>query len=101
MEQEQRVIIYGSGTVDSKNTALLKTTALVATEPKNGVTKADKPQILKEETIEAELTTGLVANNENDYYTLEELDQLEDQSMAYLAGRINNIRFRRNPKYKF
>ena len=101
MEQEQRVIIYGSGTVDSKNTALLKTTALVATEPKDVVTKADKPQILKEETIEAELTTGLVANNESDYYTLEELDQLEDQSMAYLAGRINNIRFRRNPKYKF
>ena len=54
MEQEQRVIIYGSGTVDSKNTALLKTTALVATEPKDVVTKADKPQILKEETIEAE-----------------------------------------------
>ena len=73
----------------------------MATEPKDVVTKADKPQILKEETIEAELTTGLVANNENDYYTLEELDQLEDQSMAYLAGRINNIRFRRNPKYKF
>ena len=60
----------------------------MATEPKDVVTKADKPQILKEETIEAELTTGIVANNENDYYTLEELDQLEDQSMAYLAGRI-------------
>ena len=29
MEQEQRQIIYGPGTVDSKNTALLKTTALV------------------------------------------------------------------------
>ena len=88
MEQEQRVIIYGSGTVDSKNNALLKTTALVATEPKDVVTKADKPQILKEETIEAELTTGLVASNESDYYTLEELDQLEDQSMAIL-GRKN------------
>ena len=51
--------------------------------------------MLKEETIEAELITGLVANNENDYYTL------KDQSMAYLAGRINNIIFQRNPKYKF
>ena len=43
MEQEQRVIIYGSGTVYNKNTALLKTIALVATEPKDFVTKADKP----------------------------------------------------------
>ena len=29
MEQEQRQIIYGPGTVDNKNTAMLKTTALV------------------------------------------------------------------------
>ena len=81
------------GIVDSMNTALLKTITLVATEPKDVVTKADKPQMLKEETIEAELTTGLLVNNENDYYTLEDLDQLEDQSMAYLTGRIKNIRF--------
>ena len=40
MEQEQSVIIYGSGTVDNKNTALLKTIALVASEPKDVVTKA-------------------------------------------------------------
>ena len=101
MEQEHRVIIYGSGTVDNKNTALLKTTALVVTEPKDVVTKEEKPQVLKEEIIEAELTHGLLVNNENDYYTLEELDQLEDQSMAYMAGKIKNIIFRRNPKYKF
>ena len=34
MEQEQRVIIYGQGTVDSKNAALQKTTTLVAEETK-------------------------------------------------------------------
>ena len=48
MEQEHRVIIYGSGIFDSKNTALLKTTALVATEPNDVVTKADKNQMRKE-----------------------------------------------------
>ena len=101
MEQEHRVIIYGSGTVDNKNTSLLKTTALVATEPKDVVIKDEKPQMVKEEIIDAEMTPDPLASDENDYYTLEELDQLEDQSMAYLAGRIKNIRFRRNPKYKF
>ena len=93
MEQEQRVIIYGSGIVDSKSTALLKTTALVATEPKDVVTKDEKPQMIKEDIIEAEMSPNLLASDDNDYYTLEELDQLEDQSMAYLAGKIKNIRF--------
>ena len=76
--KNRRVIIYGSGTVDNKNTALLKTTALVATEPKDVVTKDEKPQMVKEEIIEAEMTPDLLASDENDYYTLEELDQLED-----------------------
>ncbi|KAL6542515.1 hypothetical protein OROMI_024117 [Orobanche minor] len=39
--------------------------------------------------------------DDEDYYTPEELDQLDDKSMAYLAGKFNNIRFRRNPKFKF
>ncbi|KAK1382405.1 hypothetical protein POM88_020140 [Heracleum sosnowskyi] len=33
MEQEQRVIIYGSGTVDSKHNALVRSAALVVDEP--------------------------------------------------------------------
>ena len=82
MEQEERVIIYGSGTFDNKNTALLKTTTLVAAEPKDIVTKAENPQMLKEKIIKDEMTPGLLASDENDYYTLEELDQVEDQSMA-------------------
>ena len=41
MEQEQRVIIYGQGTVDSKNAALQKTTALVAEETKALSTKVE------------------------------------------------------------
>ena len=56
MEQEQRQIIYGPGTVDSKNTTLLKTTAL---------------------------------------------EQLENKTMAYMVGKFKNLKFRRNPTYKF
>ena len=60
----------------------------MATELKDVVTKAEKPQMSKEEIIEAELTPDLLVSNENDYYIPDELDQLEDQSMTYLAGNI-------------
>ena len=92
-EQEHIVIIYSSGTMDNKSIALLKTTALVAIEPKDVVTKDEKSQMITEDIIEAEMSHNLLASDENDYYTLEELDQLEDQSMAYVAGKIKNIRF--------
>ena len=100
MEQEQRVIIYGQGTVDSKNAALQKTTALVAEETKALPAKVETAVTGREMIIEAEIATGDQAGNDDDYYTMEELDQLEDESMAYLAGRFKHIKFRRNPKYK-
>ena len=100
MEHEQRVIIYGQGTVDSKNAALQKTTALVAEETKALSAKVETAVTGRELIIEAEIATGDQAGNDDDYYTLEELDQLEDESMVYLAGRFKHIKFRRNPKYK-
>ena len=43
MEQEQRQIIYGPGIVDSKNTTLLKTTALVVKNVDETETRVEKP----------------------------------------------------------
>ena len=85
MEQEQRVIIYDSRTVDNKSTALLKIAAFVTIEPNDVVTKNENPQMTKEAIIEAEMSPNLLACDDNYYYTPEEIDQLEDQSMAYLA----------------
>ena len=99
MEQEQRAIIYGSGTVDSKNAALQKTTALVAAEPLEVESKALVAGSGRETIIEAETDVVAQGANEDDYYTLEELEDMEDKSMAYLASRFKHIKFRRNSKY--
>lgn len=101
MEQEQRVISYGPGTVDSKNTALLKTTALVVQEPAKPEVQSETVLSASAEIIEAELASVNPEVDEDDYYTHEELEDLEDRSLAYLAGRFSHIRIKRNPKYKF
>ena len=35
------------------------------------------------------------------FYSLEELEQLEDESMALIVKRFGKFRFRRNPNFKF
>ncbi|MGI4673543.1 hypothetical protein ACR2XN_29190, partial [Klebsiella pneumoniae] len=95
------VIVYGPGTVDSKNTAMLKTTALVVQEPVKPVEKSELANSALTGIIEAELSSVNPEADENDYYTQEELDELEDRLLAYLAGRFSHIRIKRNSNYKF
>ncbi|KAK1402379.1 hypothetical protein POM88_001984 [Heracleum sosnowskyi] len=101
MEQEQRVIIYGPGTVDNKNNALARSAALVVDEPTNSDIQVQTPRAGNEAIIEAEMDSANLGADESDYYTLEELEQMEDKTMAYLAAKFSHIRFKRNPKYKF
>ena len=86
--------------VDSQNAALQKTTAIVAEETKALEAKVETTVTGRELIIEAEIATGDQAGNDDDYYTMEGLYWLEDESMAYLAGMFKHIKFRRNPKYK-
>ena len=58
MEQEQRKIIYGAGTVDSKNEELIKTTTLTASGYREPKAKAVKPQNKKDMFFEAEMNDG-------------------------------------------
>ena len=46
---------------------------------------------------------GITSPNQSDsdFYSLEELKQLEDESMALIAKRFEKFRFRRNPNIKF
>ena len=101
MEQEQRQIIYGPRTVDSKNTALLKTTTLVVKDVVVTETRIEKPVAEKQEFVEAEISENSQEGDEDDFYSMEELEQLENKTMAYMARKFKNFRFRRNPKYKF
>ena len=101
MEQEQRQIIYGPRTVDNKNTTMLKTTALVVRNVDEIGSRVEKPVSDKPEIVEADFTESTHGSDEDDFYTMEELEQLENKTMAYMAGKFKNLRFRRNPKYKF
>ena len=46
---------------------------------------------------------GVTSPNQSDgdFYSLEELEQLEDESMALIVKKFENFRFRRNPDFKF
>ena len=101
IEQEQRQIIYGPGTVDSNNTALLKTTALIVRNVDETETRVKKSISDKHEIVEAEFTESTQESDEDDFYSMEELEQLENNTMACMAGKFKNLRFGRNPKYKF
>lgn len=93
MEQEQRKIIYGASTVDNKNSELLKTTALTASSYKDKGVK-------KDEFFEAEMIEEDQTINDDEFYTFEELQQLEDPTMATLAANFSKIRFRKSGRYR-
>ncbi|MGI4673455.1 hypothetical protein ACR2XN_28730 [Klebsiella pneumoniae] len=58
MEQEQRKIIYGAGTVDNKLSELMKTTALTVSNVRETEAKAVRPQNKKNEIFEADMDDG-------------------------------------------
>ncbi|XP_074356712.1 uncharacterized protein LOC141696470 [Apium graveolens] len=97
-EQEQRAIIYGPGSIDSKSTTLTKTTTLVACEPETQEVKIAPSSTIKE-IIEYESVHG-EPEDESEFYTQEELEELEDKSMAYMAAKFSHVRFRGKPNYK-
>ena len=56
---------------------------------------------LNQETITAEYGITSPNQSDGDFYSLEELEQLEDESMALIVKRFGKFRFRRNPNFKF
>ena len=65
-------------------------------------TRVEKHVSDKYEIVEAEFTESTQESDEDDFfYSMEELEQLENKTMAYMAGKFKNLMFRRNPKYKF
>ena len=85
MEQEQRDIIYGQGIVDSKNTTLLKTTTLVVNDVAMTETRIEKPIAEKKEFVDTEISENSQEGDEDDFYSMEQLKQLENKTMTYMA----------------
>ena len=81
--------------MDSRNTAMLKTTTFVVKDVVVTETRREKP------VAETKISESSHEGDEDDFYLMEELEQLENNTMAYMEGKFKNLRFRRNPKYKF
>ena len=88
IKQEQRQIIYGPGTMDSKNTDLLKTTALVVRNVDETKTRIEKPVSDKQEMVEAKFTESTQESDEDDFYSMEELEQLEKQDNGLHGKKV-------------
>lgn len=98
LEQIQQREIYGTGRVVST------LTALVAQAPQQQVQQESKivlPFHTEKGVIVAEHGVTSTSQSEDDFYSMEELEQLEDESMALIVKKFGNFRFRRNPKFKF
>ena len=95
LEQIQQKEIYGKGRVVSA------TTALVAEVLQRVEEKIIQSSGLNQETIIAEYGITSPNQSDGDFYSLEELEQLEDESMALIVKRFGKFRFRRNPNFKF
>ena len=95
LEQIQQKEIYGKGKVVSTSSAL------VAEDAEKKEVKVAQPPILSGEGIIAEYGTTPATSDSGEFYSLEELEQLEDESMALIVRKFGNFRFRRNPNYRF
>ena len=100
MELEQKKIVYGSGAVYVKNTELLKTTALVASGHKELDITVERPRTNAEVLLDTEVDNGNHSGNPRDYYTMEELHDMKDPSMANMTAMFGNLRFRRKQAFR-
>ena len=95
LEQIQQKEVYGKGRVVSTSTAL------VAEVPQKQEVKVVQSSSLKKDAIIAEYGVTSTSQFVDDFYSLKELEQLEDESMDLIMKKFRNYRFRRNPNFNF
>ncbi|KAK1379914.1 hypothetical protein POM88_026658 [Heracleum sosnowskyi] len=76
-------------------------TSLVAGVPQKQEAKVVLPSSPNKDVIVAEYGVTSTSQYGGDFYSMEELEQLEDESMAWVVKKFGNFRFRRNPSFKF
>lgn len=95
MEQVQQKKIYGKGRVVSTSTALVGEASVKMED------KVVQPYSSDKEVIVAEYGKTAASQGCGEFYSLEELEQLEDESMAMVVRKFDNFRFRRSPNFRF
>ena len=68
--------------------------ALIANEPRMKSEEDDEKEVEPQSAVDKKDA------DEEEFYTLEELEDLENQSMAYIARKFSNIRFKKNKAFK-
>ena len=63
--------------------------------------KIVQSSVLNQETITAEYGITSPNQSDGDFSSLEELEQLENESKALIVKRFGKFKFRRNPNFKF
>ena len=94
LEQIQQKEIYGMGRVVSTSTGL------VAEVPQKLEEKIVQSSSTNKDAIIAEYGVTSISESDGDFFSLEELEQLEDESMAIIVKKFEHFRFRRNPDFK-
>ncbi|KAK1401983.1 hypothetical protein POM88_001588 [Heracleum sosnowskyi] len=95
LEQIQPKELYGTGKIVGTSTAL--TTEV----PQKLEVKVVQPSSSIMDVIDAEYGLTSIDQSGGDFYSLEELDQLEDGDLAMIVRKFGKFRFRRNPNLKF
>lgn len=94
---------YGTGRVAATSSGRVPSmsTALIGDAQERMAAMVVQPYSTEKDVIVPEQGKTADTQGDGDYYSLEELDQLEDESMALIVRKFGNYRFRRNPNFKF
>ncbi|XP_063940573.1 uncharacterized protein LOC135149278 [Daucus carota subsp. sativus] len=101
LEQAQTKQRYGWGKTLNTSTSVSNSTALIIQSPLVKERKVVVPSRSSQEYVVPEMGHTSVSTGDEEFYSMEELDQLEDESLAMFARKFGNMRFRKNPSYKF
>ncbi|XP_063942734.1 uncharacterized protein LOC135150381 [Daucus carota subsp. sativus] len=101
LEQAQTKQRYGWGKTLNTSTSVSNSTALIIQSPLVKERKVVVPSRSSQEYVVPEMGHTSVSMGDDEFYSMEELDQLEDESLAMFARKFSNMRFRKNPSYKF
>ncbi|KAL8089742.1 hypothetical protein AgCh_039291 [Apium graveolens] len=104
LEQIQQKEVYGKGRVVSTSIALVAEEQQQQPQQQQQQSQQSERMVqsskAEENMIVAEFDPPTTNQSGDDFYSLEELEQLEDESMALIVKRFSNVRFKRNPKFK-
>uniref|UniRef100_A0A164VA75 CCHC-type domain-containing protein n=1 Tax=Daucus carota subsp. sativus TaxID=79200 RepID=A0A164VA75_DAUCS len=97
LEQVQSKQRYGWGKTQNHSRALVVESPVLEEKKKDVVV----PSKTTQEFVVPEMGQTASSSGDEEFYTMEELEQLEDQSLSLFAKKFGNMRFRKNPSYKY